>query len=255
MVFSNGGSYSLTELARLAGLPVSTTHRLVGELTSRRLLERAENGAYRVGLPLRMLGAAPAEISLLERAGDVLADLSAATRSTVRLGVLHDMRVAYVEVRPGVAPPSRFTGVLLPGHTTALGRVLLAFSPTQVVDDVVAAWHATVNAGTMPVPDSLRRSLGVTRVTRVALSRDEPTPGACLVAMPVFGPGGDVVAALQLAVADQRAGLASARAALVVATGSLSRQLAMTPTERASPSDAPSGQAVWPSAATGGARY
>jgi IclR family acetate operon transcriptional repressor len=36
MAFGNGGTHSLTELAGLAGLPISTTHRLVGELVSRR---------------------------------------------------------------------------------------------------------------------------------------------------------------------------------------------------------------------------
>ena len=56
MAFRSGGTHSLTELAGLAGLPVSTTHRLVGELVSRRVLERTEAGGYRVGLPLRMIG-------------------------------------------------------------------------------------------------------------------------------------------------------------------------------------------------------
>ena len=56
MAFRSGGTHSLTEVAGLAGLPISTTHRLVGELVSRRVLERTEGGGYRVGLPLRMIG-------------------------------------------------------------------------------------------------------------------------------------------------------------------------------------------------------
>jgi IclR helix-turn-helix domain len=36
MVFSRGSAYSLTELAQPTGLPVSTTHRLAGELAARR---------------------------------------------------------------------------------------------------------------------------------------------------------------------------------------------------------------------------
>jgi hypothetical protein len=50
------------------------------------------------------------------------------------------------------------------------------------------------------------------------------------VAMPVFRPGGRPAAAVELAFDDVASRLGSVRAALVVATGSLSRQLA-TPTE------------------------
>ena len=54
---STGRSFSLTELARAVDLPMSTTHRLVGELVVRRVLERNADGDYRIGLPLRMIGA------------------------------------------------------------------------------------------------------------------------------------------------------------------------------------------------------
>ena len=227
MVFRHGGAYSLTELARLAGLPVSTTHRLVGELTSRRLLERTDDGGYRIGLALRMIGPGSCEVpALLDRARDVMADLALATGTPVRLGVLRALQVAYAQAHPGVAPPTCYCGTLLPPHATALGRALLAFSPAEVVDAVVAAGLPPAGAGTPTTPERLRRSLGVTRLTRTAVSHGEPKPGAAAVAMPVFGAGGQVLAALEIALAD-RAGMARARGALVVATGSLSRQLAL----------------------------
>jgi hypothetical protein len=40
MTFTEGSEHSLTEIARLAGLPISTAHRLTSELGSWRLLER-----------------------------------------------------------------------------------------------------------------------------------------------------------------------------------------------------------------------
>src|SRR4051794_31032329 len=81
MAFRNGGTHSLTELARLAGVPVSPPHRLVGDLVSRRVLERTEDGASRVGLPLRMIGgiALPSTPPLLEQALVVITDVSAVT--------------------------------------------------------------------------------------------------------------------------------------------------------------------------------
>jgi hypothetical protein len=52
--------------------------------------------------------------------------------------------------------------------------------------------------------------------------------GAGTVAMPVFGAGGRMLAAVELEVTDMPGGLHAARAALALATGSLSRQLATT---------------------------
>ncbi len=227
VVFQSGGAYTLTELARLAGLPISTTHRLVGELTSRRLLERTQDGAYRVGLPLRMIGLGHGPVpQLLERAADLMADLANATGTAVRLGVLDGLRVVYAEARPGAAPPTSYTGVLLPAHATALGRALLAFCPAGLVDEIVAAGQAGAGRGPISNPEALRRSLAIIRVTHVAMVLGEPAPDAAAVAMPVFGGGGEVLASLELTVADRRANLARARIALGVAVGSLSRQLA-----------------------------
>jgi DNA-binding IclR family transcriptional regulator len=55
MRFTEGSEHSLTEIAQLAGLLVSTAHRLTSELASWRLRERTEGGVYRAGLPLRMM--------------------------------------------------------------------------------------------------------------------------------------------------------------------------------------------------------
>ena len=227
MAFETGGTHTLTELAQLASLPISTTHRLVGELASRRLLERTEDGGYRIGLPLRMIGPGPADgPALLDRAGDVMADLVLATGMCARLGIWRDLGIAYAQTGPGGPPPLSFGATLLLPHTTALGRTLLAFSPAAVVDAVLAAGLPRVGSRTRLTPERLRRSLGVTRLTQIAVAHGEPGPGAAAVAVPVFGAGGEVLAALDLLVPDARTGLARARAALIVATGSLSRQLA-----------------------------
>jgi DNA-binding IclR family transcriptional regulator len=230
LVFSRGSSYSLTELARLTGLPVSTAHRLAGELTARRLLERTEDGGYRIGLPLRRIGNPPSAATdpaspdpggpdLLRRAGWVMADLVVATGSVVRLGVPEGPGLAVAEMRPGGPAPDSLTPHARPAHTTTLGRTLLAFGPPG------AAERAIATTGSAEAGSRLRRSLRVIRLTRMAVSTDPPAR----VAMPVFGAGGEVLAALELTVPDLQTDLAGARAALAVATGSLSRELAAAP--------------------------
>src|SRR4051794_28348359 len=242
LAFSRGTTHTLTELARLTDLPVSTVHRLAAELVARRLLDRTTDGSYRIGLPLRVIAGDPAPPArpapLWDPGTGVMTDLAVASRSPGRLGVLADDRVVATRMRPGAGPSSAGPSSL-PAHATAMGRALLAFSPAAVVDRLLAE---------APAPDRLRRALGVTRLTHLAVLRgtdgtdgtdgmeDSSGDGSGgAIAMPVFGAGGVLLAALELTVPDLRAGLAGARAALAVATGSLSRTLATCPHPAAEP--------------------
>ena len=227
MTFTEGSEHSLTEIAKLAGLPISTAHRLTSELASWRLLERTADGQYRAGLPLRMIGTVDGvPPSITERAPCVLEDLSAATKCRARLGVLRELELSYIQSQPGPQPATGFTpAAKLPLHATALGRVLLAFAPSRTVEMTIIRGLRPYTAHTVTSPDRFRRALAVTRLTRVAVTRWELEAGMCGVAMPVFGPGGEVVAAIELAVRDLGNNLQPILGALTIATRSLSREL------------------------------
>jgi DNA-binding IclR family transcriptional regulator len=224
MAFRSGGTHRLSELAGLAGLPISTTHRLVGELVARRVLERTPCGGYRIGLPLRMIGADGDHRSppLLDRGLTVIADLAEATEATVRLGVLEGTGIAVAEAAPGRRPAGPLHLDEEPVHRSALGRALLAFSPAAVVDDALASARAS---GLAPAAiDDLRRVLATTRQSRVAV-RQHHGGTTCTLAVPVFGTGGTVLAALEATGVDPKS-QERVRSALLVAAGSLSRELA-----------------------------
>lgn len=217
----------MTEIARLTGLPVSTTHRLAAELASWQFLHREADGTYRVGPALRNLDEHPRAVPTLhEQAPQVLTDLGEATGRRVRLGVLDNGRVAYVEKRAGPDPVTSFSaGTTLPAHATALGKALLAFAPPATV--AALARRLTVyTPQTLDSPERLRRALRAIRLTRLAISRGELVAGDVAVAVPVFAPGGAVVAALEVEVADSHVDFRVCQAALTVAAGALARELA-----------------------------
>ena len=82
--------------------------------------------------------------SLQEHARRVLDDLSSATRTTVRLGILEAGAVSYIEKRPDTPVPTSFAPRSLPAHATAMGKALLAFAPAETVDEVsTTAWSST----------------------------------------------------------------------------------------------------------------
>jgi DNA-binding IclR family transcriptional regulator len=225
--FSSGGSHSITDIARLTGLPVSTTHRLTAELASWHLLSRMTDGRYEVGFALqRLRGDVSSESALYERAPHTVTDLCEVTNRRARLGVLREGAVAYIEKRVGPRPASPFTpAAVLPPHATALGKALLAFSSRETVASVEQKLAAYTPA-TIRSPDQLRRALHAVRLTHRAESRGELFPGDLAVAVPVFGNGG-VVAALELEVRDLCTDGKACTAALVVAARGLSRELAL----------------------------
>src|SRR3954447_13744375 len=227
MTFTEGSEHSLTEIAQLAGLPISTAHRLTSELASWRLLERTADGRYRAGLPLRLMGAGdPGPPALLERAPCVLEDLATVTGCRARLGVLQELEVRYIEKQPGPRPVTSSTrAATLPVHPTALERALLAFAPPSTVEMTILRGLPAYTPHTVTTPDRFRRALAVVRLTRVAVTRFELEATACGVAVPVFGAGGELVAAIELTVSDLGRELQPVMSALTIAARSLSREL------------------------------
>jgi len=158
----------------------------------------------------------------------VLDDLAAATGRPARLGVLRDLRVAYVE-KAGRAPVTSFAGgARLPLHATALGKVLLAFAPSATTRAVMTAGLPRYTPRTLTRPGELTHALSVARLTRIATCDGELVPDECAVAAPVTGRGGQVLAALETRVPDLR-DVGDARRLLTVAARSLSRELAGAP--------------------------
>jgi DNA-binding IclR family transcriptional regulator len=225
--FITGERHTVTEMARMTGLPLSTTHRLAAELLAWGVLQRSDDGRYGTGLLTRRLGSEPwPRPTVAERGPYVLLDLCEATHRRARLGVLCDGSVSYIEKRVGPDPVSAFSpSATLPAHATALGKALLAFAPTATVA-AVAQRMTVFTPYTLDSPEKLHRALAITRLTRLAVSRSELEMGSCAAAAPVFGPGGGIVAALELQVHDLRADLELSALALRVAAAGVSRELA-----------------------------
>jgi DNA-binding IclR family transcriptional regulator len=228
LTFTSGTVYSLTELAKLTGLPISTVHRLATELAAWGFLERTEDGQYRVGMHLKVIGAAGGArpSAAQEKVRRVMEDLSAvAGRANVHLGVLEGYEVVFIRKTPGNRPISLFQEPnAVPAHASAMGKAMLAFAAPERVEQVIAHGLERYTPFTVTNADRLRRGLAIIRLTRVAVSRREYDPALSAVAAPVFGAGGKVVAALELEVRDPQE-LRPLQPPLIVAARSLSREL------------------------------
>ena len=227
--FLNGASYSPTEIAATTGLPSTTARRLIRELAAWKILECTDEGAYRLGRSLQLIGYTSGRIVrfyLREYAQPLMQDLSEAFNTQVRLGVLRNCEVLYIEMPPGERSATNFSSAAsLPVHATAMGKVLLAFSPSSLVDAIVARGLPAYTPLTLTAPAQLRRALARARVDRFAVSHWWFRQGHSSLAVPIFSPRGAVTAALELRVDDLTRMATGVRPALSVAGSSLTSAL------------------------------
>ena len=226
-VFTTGDTHSLSHIARVAGLPVSTAHRLTTELVEWEFLERTGDKRYCVGAFLTEIGVqAWHEPTIKEHARRVLDDLSAATRATIRFGVLNRLAVSYIEKRPNTrSVPSSFESLDLPAHATAMGKALLAFSAPNVVNDVIENGLGQYTPFTVVTAAALQRELKICRMTQVAMTRQELNLNTSAVAVPVFTGGGQIIGAIELTTSGAGYQLHLLQSAVLVAARGLSREL------------------------------
>lgn len=220
-------SLTLTELARRAGLPLTTAHRLVGELAAWGALARRPSGEYVIGRRLWDLGLlAPLQSGLRQVASPFLHDLYGATLATVHLAVRDGCEVLYLDRLSGHAsvPVVSQVGSRLPMHATGVGKVLLAHAPEDVQVRVLANL-TRVTPFTITQPGRLREQLRRVRREGFAQTVDEMSLGACSVAVPVRARDAEVVAALGIVVPDLRRDRPRLVAALQVAAQGIGRSL------------------------------
>lgn len=191
---------TLAEITRRTGIPKPTVHRLVSALMVLGALE-GEHGIYRLGMRVFELGQlVPGQRDLRDAALPFMEDLYEATHETVHLAVLTGSEVLYIEKISGhrrVAAASRIGG-RLPAHCTAVGKALLAISPPEVVDAVLAAGLSRRTAFTITAPSVFRAQLATVARTGVAYEREESDLGVTCAASPVRGLGGRGLAAISV---------------------------------------------------------
>ncbi|HET6709181.1 IclR family transcriptional regulator [Amycolatopsis sp.] len=193
----------LSEIARRAGLPAATAHRLLREFCEWGALERDEAGVYRVGLRLWELGSlAPRGLGLRELALPFLEDLSQITRENVQLAVREGAEVVYIEriAGTGAVPVLTRVGGRFALTATGVGLVLLAHAPAEVQEEVLGSPIERYTSETVTDPDRLRHMLADVRTHGFSISERQVTLDSLSVGAPIHDARGRVVAAVSLVV-------------------------------------------------------
>jgi DNA-binding IclR family transcriptional regulator len=191
---------TLATLVARSGLPRSTAHRTADKMIKLGWLDKPHD-RYRIGNRLfELSGLAPVRHELREAVLPFLQDLYTATRTTVQLGVLQGTQILVVEKITGHRPMPMLSqvGGMIPAHCSGLGRAILAYCDAAVIDEVVEAGLTRRTPRTITSPTALRRELAAVPDRGLAVDREEGNIGVTCIAAPVFGPLGQVVAALSV---------------------------------------------------------
>ncbi|RDI60357.1 IclR family transcriptional regulator [Nocardia pseudobrasiliensis] len=194
---------SVSELARRTGIPLATTSRLVTELVGYGWLRRDGSGRVRIGMRVwELVSRASPTLGLREAAMPFMQDLHAVVGNHVQLGVRQGHEVLYIErlSAPGaVRNLSRLAG-RLPLHASSAGVVLLADSPANLQESVLAGPLPAFTPNTVTEPKALRALLDAVRRAEFVCLVGHIDKTTTSIAAPVRGAGGHTVAALALIV-------------------------------------------------------
>jgi IclR family acetate operon transcriptional repressor len=214
----------VTEVARRANLPKSTVSRIAADLVDQRLLDRDGDTLY-LGVRLFELGQTveqPRRLRVL--AHPAMAELRNVTGGlTVHLALLEDSDVVLLSAVHGRADtsPHAIVGGRLPAHATALGKVLLAFSPSdRDLRRVLERGLVRCTPQTICDPGELARELREVRSRGVAFEREECVTGRTCTASAILSLGSVPVAAI--AVAGPPAAVADDHVAAAVRSSAIS---------------------------------
>ena len=217
---------SLSAMARRAGLPVTTAHRLAGELVAWGGLEKANDG-YRVGQRIWRLGLlAPAQQNIAEVAAPFMQDVLFVTHNVVNLFILDGQEVLLVERMSGTGAgqPFRRVGARLPLHVSAAGKIMLAYGAKELFTAVSQRLEPHT-PHTITSPATLAAEIERVRALGYATTEEEAGPDNYGLAVPVFLPNKQLVAALGIVTRSRPAPVGSVVPVLNIAARGMARRL------------------------------
>lgn len=198
LVLDSDEPLGVGDLAQAAELPKSTASRLVSSLERHGLVRRnGARGKVQAGPAiLRFAHRGVVDRNLVELAQEPLEALSAASGETVNLAIPGSRGVEHLAQVDSIhfLGTGQWVGRTVDYHTTAVGKVLVAFGAAELPGGRLARTAPATIVDRARLEAEFERI----RAERFASAVDELEPGLTAIAAPVHGPTGDVIAALSV---------------------------------------------------------
>ena len=199
-----GGEMGVAEISRSLNINKSTVYRIVSTLENiGYVTQKSYKGKYLPSLKMLTIGSQMAGITNLTKViHPLLEKLSKKFRETANLAVLEEGRVVYIDkVESSETLRMDFAiGKRAPAHPTALGKVLLAYLPSESdLEEIIARGLKRYTKKTITDPVVLKKELEKVRNEGFAVDDEELNLGIRCIGAPVLNHQNIIVAAISIA--------------------------------------------------------
>ena len=171
---------TLKQLAQDAGLHPSTAHRILAALVNDRLVERVDQGNYRLGIRLLELGnLVKSRISVREHALPFMRQLHEATGEAVNLSVRREDEIVYVERTSSGRAMMRvvnIVGARAPLHITAVGKLFQSNTNRRTKRNLLVFLRPTVLRTKDDAGEASQRKYDAIWDVEIRSNNGEPAP-------------------------------------------------------------------------------
>ena len=189
------------QLSQRTGLNRSTVYRLLSALEHEGLVAAGEDGRYRLGPDIAILGTlALRQLDLRALAQPFMRALAERSGETIDLEIRHGACVMIIEELAGdhLLNASSNIGTLYPAHCTATGKLMLAALPADALEAILAAGLCACGPRAITVPEALRGDLRAGLARGYATAYEELEAHLHAIAAPIYDHQGHIAAALSI---------------------------------------------------------
>jgi IclR family KDG regulon transcriptional repressor len=200
-VFTNDKKeWGVRELANKTGYNKSTTYRLLTTLVTLNAVQQNENEKYILGSKLFELGNRVSLYqSLINSARNSLIKIATDIEETILFGVLKNDQVFYLHKAESLQglKISTSVGSYQPLHSTAIGKIILAFLPEKKQEQTLQKInYKTFTQNTIANTHQLKKELKEIEQQKYALDLEEFELGLICIALPVFNKNNECIGAI-----------------------------------------------------------
>lgn len=194
--------WGLTEIAQEVGLHKATTHRIMTTLVNYNYLEKTSDGLkYKLGPRLASLGYSVIQRFDVRRAAlRYMEKIVQEFNEACDLSIFDGREILYLEVLQSnhSLTISAATGMRLPAHCTASGKVFLAFLPEENFQRFIQQPLRKLTEKTITDPQILKNKLSEIREAGYAIDDEEMELGIKAIAAPIFDQNGEIIASISI---------------------------------------------------------
>lgn len=208
-LLSDHSQLTAKQAATLLDWPVSTTHRLLRKLAELEFAQQTEKGGFTAGMELfRIVGRLSGKMPFVEIAEPLLNALTRQFNETSMLTILERRQLRmYIALAASPQDPMRYIIELNrrdPLVWGASGHALLAYLRPEEIDAAIATCTTPNVRGEMLDEARLRKELEEAARKGYALTHSHRTLNSVGLAVPCFGPNGDVIGSVAFQVPNFR---------------------------------------------------